>query len=269
MTGGRLFRFKIYCILIHFSVRCAVVGSHFPCVCCFFRFVCLFVCLHFFSLLRWLLKWCIRTQRVMETAEQAALSDSERDSAHHHHHHQAQTQHRLYETRHLNDYLSDDTKDLPPKPMRRFEKLIVNLTHSSVLAPAGISLSGTNAMQCNWFEIETFSNKQNASCSFLFNKFHIENRFQYTIVGCMVNTFRSDICKQFGTRCRTFMAIFRFDKWFYATLSRHIGKEIDEWFSYTRLVHSGSFIAQGYRKFQLHFSFVHWMHSEHLKRLMQ
>lgn len=83
----------------------------------------------------------------METAEQAALSDSERDSAHHHHHHQAQTQHRLYETRHLNDYLSDDTKDLPPKPMRRFEKLIVNLTHSSVLAPAGISLSGTNAMQ--------------------------------------------------------------------------------------------------------------------------
>lgn len=86
---------------------------------------------------------CAHTQRVMETAEQAALSDSERDSAHHHHHHQAQTQHRNYETRHLNDYLSDDTKDLPPKPMRRFEKLIVNLTHSSVLAPAGISLSGT------------------------------------------------------------------------------------------------------------------------------
>lgn len=80
----------------------------------------------------------------METAEQAALSDSERDAAHHHHHHQAQTQHRLYETRHLNDYLSDDTKDLPPKPMRRFEKLVVNLTHSSVLVPAGISLSGTN-----------------------------------------------------------------------------------------------------------------------------
>lgn len=80
----------------------------------------------------------------METAEQAALSDSERDAAHHHHH-QAQSQfsHRLYETRHLNDYLSDDSKDLPPKPMRRFEKLIVNLTHSSVLVPASISLSGT------------------------------------------------------------------------------------------------------------------------------
>lgn len=79
----------------------------------------------------------------METAEQAALSDSERDSAHHHHQAQSQVSHRLYDgTRHMNDYMSDDTKDLPPKPIRRFEKLIVNLTHSSVLAPAAISLSG-------------------------------------------------------------------------------------------------------------------------------
>ncbi|XP_031622990.1 voltage-dependent calcium channel subunit alpha-2/delta-4 [Contarinia nasturtii] len=82
--------------------------------------------------------------RVMETAEQAALSESERDSAHHHHQVQSQVSHRLYETRHINDYMSDDTKDLPPKPIRRFEKLIVNLTHSSVLAPAGISLSDSN-----------------------------------------------------------------------------------------------------------------------------
>lgn len=79
----------------------------------------------------------------METAEQAALSESERDSAHHHH--QAQS-HRLYESKHLNDYMSDDTKDLPPKPMRRFEKLIVNLTHSSVLLPAGIALSGMKSL---------------------------------------------------------------------------------------------------------------------------
>ena len=82
-------------------------------------------------------------QRVMETAEQASLSESERDSAHHHHHQaQSQISHRLYETRHINDYMSDDGKEFPVKPMRRFEKLIVNLTHSSVLAPAGISLSG-------------------------------------------------------------------------------------------------------------------------------
>lgn len=78
----------------------------------------------------------------METAEQAALSESERDSAHHHHQAQSQMSHRLYEARHLNDYISDDAKDLLPKPMRRFEKLVVNLTHSSVLVPAGISLSG-------------------------------------------------------------------------------------------------------------------------------
>lgn len=78
----------------------------------------------------------------METAEQAALSESERDSAHHHHQAQSQISHRLYETRHINDYMSDDGKEFPAKPMRRFEKLIVNLTHSSVLAPAGISLSG-------------------------------------------------------------------------------------------------------------------------------
>lgn len=158
MTGGGRdsFAFKIYCILIHFSVRCAVVGSHFLCLFVFFfgLFVCLSVCFRS-SFIRSFSQWYIRVrshtrvQRVMETAEQAALSDSERDAAHHHHHHQAQTQHRLYETRHLNDYLSDDTKDLPPKPMRRFEKLVVNLTHSSVLVPAGISLSGTNAMQCN------------------------------------------------------------------------------------------------------------------------
>lgn len=78
----------------------------------------------------------------METAEQAALSESERDSAHHHHQAQSQISHRLYETRHMNDYMSDDGKEFPPKPMRRFEKLIVNLTHSSVLVPAGISLTG-------------------------------------------------------------------------------------------------------------------------------
>lgn len=87
-------------------------------------------------------RFYFKMQRVMETAEQAALSESERDSAHHHHQAQSQMSHRLYETRHMNDYMSDDGKEFPPKPMRRFEKLVVNLTHSSILVPAGISLSG-------------------------------------------------------------------------------------------------------------------------------
>lgn len=82
-------------------------------------------------------------QRVMDSAEQAALSESERDSSHHHHHHQsAQVSHRLYETRHINEYASDEGKEFPARPLRRFEKLIVNLTHSSVLYPAGISSDG-------------------------------------------------------------------------------------------------------------------------------
>lgn len=91
----------------------------------------------------------------METAEQAALSESERDSAHHHHQTQSQMSHRLYEARHLNDYISDDG-NIPPKPMRRFEKLIVNLTHSSVLVPAGISLSG---MLLDWKKTHTHADK--------------------------------------------------------------------------------------------------------------
>lgn len=90
-----------------------------------------------------------QTQRVMDSAEQAAISESERDSSHHHHHQaQMQMSHRLYEMRHINDYISDDSKDLPPKPMRRFEDLVVNLTHSSVMYPAGISAGGK---QCLFF----------------------------------------------------------------------------------------------------------------------
>lgn len=101
-----------------------------------FYYIVLIVCVCvFFSVI-------LFQQRVMETAEQAALSESERDSAHHHHQAQSQMSHRLYETRHQNDYMSDDIRDMPPKPMRRFEKLVVNLTHSSVLVPADVSLSG-------------------------------------------------------------------------------------------------------------------------------
>lgn len=228
-------------------------------------FVCLSVCFFIFVRFQNDVYAHTHAQRVMETAEQAALSDSERDAAHHHHHHQAQTQHRLYETRHLNDYLSDDSKDLPPKPMRRFEKLVVNLTHSSVLVPAGISLSGMKWKQCNWLERKK---SLKAKCLMFFNMFLIENRFQCPIVGDMVNTFRSNICEQFGTRCRSFMAILWFDKWFFATLSRYSGKEIDRWFSHTGLVHSGSIITQGHCKFQsvLQFCFIlftDWNEHEH------
>lgn len=80
----------------------------------------------------------------MDSAEQAALSESERDTANYHQHHQAQSQtsHRFYDAKHMNEYLSDDAKEFLAKPMRRFEKLVVNLTHSSVLVPSSISLSG-------------------------------------------------------------------------------------------------------------------------------
>lgn len=77
----------------------------------------------------------------MDSAEQAALSESERDSA------RAQSQtstfRHHYDHRHMNDYLADDAKDSPPRPMRRFENLIVNLTHSSILTPTGVDINGT------------------------------------------------------------------------------------------------------------------------------
>lgn len=80
----------------------------------------------------------------MDSAEQAALSESDRDSAHYHQHHQAQSQtgHRSYDNKHISEFMSDEAKEFATKPMRRFERLIVNLTHSSVYAPDGISLSG-------------------------------------------------------------------------------------------------------------------------------
>lgn len=75
----------------------------------------------------------------MDIAEQAALSESDRDSAHYHQHHQAQSQ---TAHKHITDYMSDEAKELANKSMRRFENLVVNLTHSSVYSPEGISLSG-------------------------------------------------------------------------------------------------------------------------------
>lgn len=73
----------------------------------------------------------------MDSAENAALSESEKDSVQA----QSQTAYRHYDHRH-NEYYSDDARDQIPRPMRRFENLVVNLTHSSVMTPAGVELSG-------------------------------------------------------------------------------------------------------------------------------
>lgn len=75
----------------------------------------------------------------MDSAEQAALSESEHDTA-------GQTQSsakRFYETHRFSDYASDgkfNGKEM--KPMRRFDKLSVNLSLSSILVPSGVDLNG-------------------------------------------------------------------------------------------------------------------------------
>lgn len=76
----------------------------------------------------------------MDSAEQAALSESEHDS-------QSQTQSttkRIYEAHRFTDYSSDGkySKDVLLKPMRRFDKLSVNLSLSSILVPSGVELNG-------------------------------------------------------------------------------------------------------------------------------
>lgn len=72
----------------------------------------------------------------MDSAEQAALSEHDSSQGH------SQSSYRQYDARHLNDYLSESERDGPPRPMRRFEDLVVNLTHSSTYAPAGINIKG-------------------------------------------------------------------------------------------------------------------------------
>lgn len=76
----------------------------------------------------------------MDSAEQAALSDSERDASQTH----SQNQFRNYDFRHVGEYIAESS-DMP-KSIRRFEDLIVNLTHSSTLVPSGISLNGNHFM---------------------------------------------------------------------------------------------------------------------------
>lgn len=71
----------------------------------------------------------------MDSAEQAALSEHDSSQGH------SQTSYRQYDTRHLNEYPNDE-RDNQPRTMRRFEDLIVNLTHSSTHLPAGINAKG-------------------------------------------------------------------------------------------------------------------------------
>lgn len=75
-------------------------------------------------------------QRVMDSAEQAALSEHDPAQSN------AQTSYRQYDSRHLNDFMSIAERNGHPHSMRRFEDLIVNLTHSAIMTPDGISAKG-------------------------------------------------------------------------------------------------------------------------------
>lgn len=70
----------------------------------------------------------------MDSAEQAALSESDHD---------AQSK-RFYETHRFSDYASEGKpgREALLKPMRRFDKLSVNLSLSSILVPSGVELNG-------------------------------------------------------------------------------------------------------------------------------
>ncbi|XP_037043821.1 voltage-dependent calcium channel subunit alpha-2/delta-4 isoform X2 [Bradysia coprophila] len=70
--------------------------------------------------------------RIMDSAEQAALSEESSQSQ--------SSQTRFYDAHRFTDYASDakHDKDLLLKPMRRFDKLSVNLSLSSILVPSGV-----------------------------------------------------------------------------------------------------------------------------------
>lgn len=91
----------------------------------------------------------------MDSAEQAALSESDQDA-------QTQTPHGdgFYDARKINQYASDGrlvagSKELLMKTMRRFERIPVNLTHSTVLATPGVDLNGLNDLERIFFMPKT------------------------------------------------------------------------------------------------------------------
>lgn len=80
----------------------------------------------------------------MDSAEQAALSESERDASQTN----SQNSFRNYDFRHVSEYIAESSDT--PKSIRRFEDLIVNLTHSSTLVPSGVNLNGKK-ISCEFF----------------------------------------------------------------------------------------------------------------------
>lgn len=77
----------------------------------------------------------------MDSAEQAALSESDPEAQN------QKSSSGYYDSRYINEYKSDGTltdgsKQLILKHMRRFEGLPVNVTFSSLLVPGGIDING-------------------------------------------------------------------------------------------------------------------------------
>lgn len=83
----------------------------------------------------------------MDSAEQAALSESEHDSTG-----QSQSRTKRFNKVHrFTDHPSSSTggngKEMLIKPMRRFERLSVNLSLSSILVPSGVDLNGKQTIK--------------------------------------------------------------------------------------------------------------------------
>uniref|UniRef100_A0A1A9ZTG7 VWFA domain-containing protein n=1 Tax=Glossina pallidipes TaxID=7398 RepID=A0A1A9ZTG7_GLOPL len=79
--------------------------------------------------------------RIMDSAEQAALSELETQGSH-----SATASNQHYDARRINEYnadgkLADGARHMDIRFMRRFERLPVNLSLSSILVPSGISLN--------------------------------------------------------------------------------------------------------------------------------
>lgn len=102
---------------------------------------------------------CVRIQRIMDSAEQAALSESEHDGP-------GQPQSltkRHYEAHGMTKLVADhieysdghhgpsrkhqrDLAAVQAKPMRRFDKQSVNLSASSILLPTGVDVNGISKL---------------------------------------------------------------------------------------------------------------------------
>lgn len=97
----------------------------------------------------------------MDSAEQAALSESDHDGGGGAAGGGQQTK-RMYETHRFSDFGDGGGggnnggggrgRDFLLKPMRRFDKLTVNLSLSSVLVPSGVDLTGKKKHYIVWIK---------------------------------------------------------------------------------------------------------------------